>query len=79
VYNIRFPGQVFDGQAGLHQNGHRDFDPAIGGYVESDPLGLSGGTNPYTYVRAMPTRAFAYSSTSFVMHSASRLLHNAVT
>jgi RHS repeat-associated protein len=40
AYNLRFPGQVFDGQAGLHQNGFRDFDPAVGRYVESDPAGL---------------------------------------
>ena len=30
AYNLRFPGQVFDGQAGRHQNYFRDFDPAIG-------------------------------------------------
>jgi len=45
---------VFDGQAGLHQNGRRDFDPAVGGYVESDPIGLMGGTNTYAYVRGTP-------------------------
>ena len=30
AYNLRFPGQIFDGQAGLHQNGFRDYDPAVG-------------------------------------------------
>jgi RHS repeat-associated protein len=54
AYNLRFPGQVFDGQAGLHQNGFRDYDPAEGRYVESDPIGLMGGLNPYSYVRAGP-------------------------
>ena len=50
AYNIRFAGQVFDGQAGLHQNGRRDFDPAIGRYVEVDPIGLFGGSiSPYVY------------------------------
>jgi RHS repeat-associated protein len=43
TYNLRLPGQVFDGQAGLHQNGFRDYDPATGGYVESDPIGLAAG------------------------------------
>jgi RHS repeat-associated protein len=33
-YNLHFPGQLFDGQAGLHQNYNRDYDPAIGQYVE---------------------------------------------
>jgi RHS repeat-associated protein len=54
VYNLRLPGQLFDGQAGLHQNYFRDYSPAIGRYVESDPIGLAGGTNPYTYVAGNP-------------------------
>jgi hypothetical protein len=29
AYNLRFPGQIFDGQAGLHQNRRRDFDPVL--------------------------------------------------
>ena len=41
AYNLRFPGQVFDGQAGLHYNGFRELDPAIGRYVESDPIGIT--------------------------------------
>lgn len=36
--------------AGLHQNGFRDFDPAVGKYVESDPIGLEDGINTYMYV-----------------------------
>jgi RHS repeat-associated protein len=49
AYNIRFPGQIFDGEAGLHQNGYREYDPALGGYIESDPIGLSGRINTYRY------------------------------
>jgi RHS repeat-associated protein len=51
AYNLRFPGQVFDGQAGLQQNGNRDFDPAVGRYVESDPIGLGGAA-----LTSMPMR-----------------------
>jgi len=54
AYNLRFPGQLFDGQAGLHQNGFRDFDPAIGRYGKSDPVGLRGGINTYLYAEAQP-------------------------
>jgi RHS repeat-associated protein len=44
AHNLRFPGQLFDGQVGLHSNGYRDFDPATGRYVESDPMGLFGAS-----------------------------------
>jgi RHS repeat-associated protein len=50
-YNLRFPGQLYDSHAGLNQNYFRDYDPAIGRYVESDPAGLRGGLNTYAYVR----------------------------
>jgi len=55
AYNIRFAGQVFDGQAGLHYNGFRDYDPAIGRYPQGDPLGLGGGSiSPYLYAVVNP-------------------------
>ncbi len=54
-YNLRFPGQYFDKETGLHQNSFRDYDPSTGRYVQSDPIGLVGGTNTYIYVQAQPT------------------------
>jgi RHS repeat-associated protein len=54
-YNLRFPGQFYDQQTGLHYNYFRDYDPAKGRYLESDPVGLSGGTNTYAYVANGPT------------------------
>lgn len=57
AYNLRFPGQMFDGQSGLHQNGFRDFDPATGRYVESGPVRLRGGINTYAYVAGRPLDA----------------------
>jgi RHS repeat-associated protein len=54
VYNLRFAGQLYDAVAGLHYNYFRDYDPAAGRYVESDPIGLDGGLNTYAYVGANP-------------------------
>jgi RHS repeat-associated protein len=39
--NLRFPGQYFDSESGLAQNWFRDYDPSIGRYIESDPVGIS--------------------------------------
>lgn len=53
-YNLRFPGQYFNQETGLHYNGFRDYDPTSGRYVQSDPIGLLGGINSYAYTRNSP-------------------------
>jgi RHS repeat-associated protein len=52
--NLRFPGQYFDKETGLHYNYFRDYHPGIGRYVEPDPIGLAGGINLYPYVLNNP-------------------------
>ena len=53
-FKHRFPGQYRDQETGLHQNWHRDYDPKLGRYVESDPIGLRAGTNTYVYAGSNP-------------------------
>lgn len=58
IYNLRFPGQYYDSITGLHYNYFRDYDPSTGRYVESDPIGLRGGSNIYQYGNANPVQFF---------------------
>jgi len=45
-------------ETALNQNYFRDYDPAVGRYVESDPAGLGGGINTYAYVGNDPIDSF---------------------
>ncbi len=47
---LRFPGQYFDSESGLHYNLHRHYDPATARYLTQDPLGLAPGPDPSAYV-----------------------------
>jgi len=51
---LRLPGQTYDVETGLHYNYYRDYDPSLGIYKQSDPIGLEAGLNTYAYVEGNP-------------------------
>ncbi len=51
---LRYPGQYFDAESGLHYNYFRDYEPGTGRYLESDPIGLGGGLATYGYAMQNP-------------------------
>ena len=52
--NMRFPGQRYHSETGLHYNLNRDYDPETGRYIQSDPIGISGGINTFLYANNNP-------------------------
>jgi RHS repeat-associated protein len=55
ILNLRFPGQYFDKETGLHYNYHRYYHPDIGRYLRPDPFGIDMfASNLFVYVNGNP-------------------------
>jgi RHS repeat-associated protein len=54
VQDLRLPGQENDSDTGWYHNGHRDYLPGLGRYLESDPIGIAAGPNTYAYAGSNP-------------------------
>jgi RHS repeat-associated protein len=57
-FDLRFPGQIYDSESGLHYNHFRDYEPGTGRYMQSDPIGLKGGMSSYSYANSSPINAY---------------------
>jgi RHS repeat-associated protein len=55
TFNLRYPGQYFDQESNLHYNYHRSYSATTGRYTQSDPIGLDGGWNRFSYAENQPT------------------------
>ena len=54
TFNLRYPGQYFDQESGLHYNYHRSYSATIGRYTQADPIDLDGGWNRFNYAESNP-------------------------
>ncbi len=64
--SLRLPGQYFDPETGYNHNGFRDYAGTLTRYVESDPIGLAGGTNTYQYANGNPFKYVDPKGTEFL-------------
>ena len=56
LLNLRFPGQYFDGETGLHQNWNRSYEGKTGRYLEPDPLSLQSAQHQADVLARFLTR-----------------------
>ena len=75
--NLRFAGQYYDVETGLHYNYHRHYDPSVGRYLAADPIGLDGGINLFVYVQNDPVN-FVDPEGKFAIFTGLRIIGSAM-
>jgi RHS repeat-associated protein len=58
TFNLRYLGQYYDKESGLHYNYFRSYSAERGRYTQADPIGLDGGFNRFGYVSGNPLLMF---------------------
>jgi RHS repeat-associated protein len=53
-FNLRFPGQYYDGESKLNYNYFRTYDSILGRFTTFDPYGINAGPNPNGYALQNP-------------------------
>ncbi|MTB82159.1 hypothetical protein GKR55_16885 [Providencia stuartii] len=75
---MRFQGQYFDKETGLHYNTFRYYAPDLGRFTQQDPIGLAGGLNLYQYAPNPLTWVDPWGLTSQVVRYVSEAGANAI-
>ncbi|MHB8530353.1 MAG: RHS repeat-associated core domain-containing protein [Caulobacteraceae bacterium] len=57
TYPFRYTGQRLDPATGLYDDKARDYSPALGRFLQTDPAGLDQGPNLYEYAASDPVDA----------------------
>jgi RHS repeat-associated protein len=65
---VWLPGQYFDAESGVTYNVNRNYEPAMGRYIQSDPIGLSAGPSTYAYVSSSPLIAIDHTKSAAFDH-----------
>ena len=65
---LRFPGQYYDEETGLHENQNRYYDPALGRYLSPEPLLQSPAYVRRMAQNGMSVPTYAYAANNPIRH-----------